>query len=164
MYTNEGTWGGGETNLNMIIIMIINNSWVIFTIIMWLLSYFSPLYLRLKLWQHQLWGVMKGCSALLRWCISVTGLMCSLICGLHRQVYTRSNAQGSRTCCSFIVESMCTSDCTLSIVSRCGLSPLYLSLSLFAFISHWPLPSSSLPHPVCHQLLGATYPIKCLLH
>lgn len=79
---------------------------------------------------------------------------------------TRSNAQSSRTCCSFVAESMCTSDCARSIVSRCVLSLVSTSFSLssllpslFAFISHRPPPRSelsstpsSLPHPVCHQL------------
>ncbi len=78
---------------------------------------------------------------------------------------TSSSAQSSRTCCSFIAESMCTSDCTHSIVSRCVLSPLYLSLFPFAFISHRPPPrfelsstSSSLFHILCVISSGRNIP------
>lgn len=53
--------------------------------------------------------------------------------------------KSSRTGCSSIAESMCMSDCTHSIVSRCVRSPLQpfhfcLFPSLCAFISRWPPP------------------------
>lgn len=53
--------------------------------------------------------------------------------------------KSSRTGCSYIAESMCMSDCTHSIVSRCVRSPLQpfhfcLFPSPCAFISRWPPP------------------------
>lgn len=75
------------------------------------------------------------------------GFRCFFLCGFHRQDFNPLGqmSKSSRTGCFYIAESMCMSDCTHSIVSRCVRSPLQpfhfcLFSSPCAFISRWPPP------------------------
>lgn len=138
---------------------------------------FSPI---LKLYKNLLGRVMKSWSAIQRRCISMIGL-CLLLIWMHKGVFSCGSYVGRfmhtlkcikfKDMLFFYSWSMCTSDCTHSIVSRCVLSPLPLSLppSLFSFLlpptssSLWTLLNILLPSTFCVSS-GSTYPITCLIH
>lgn len=138
---------------------------------------FSPI---LKLYKYLLGRVMKSCSAIQRQCISMIGL-CLLLIGMHKGVFSCGSyidrfmhtlkCTKFKDTLFFYSWSMCTSDCTHSIVSRCVLSPLPLSFppSLFSFLlpptssSLWTLLNILLPFTSCVSS-GSTYHITCLLH